>query len=284
VSVPVVVGPALDTRDRPTAARLLVEPSTLPDLLQPPPDLAALVDALPAPHPLAPLLLAAAVLLTGSRSAGRLGLAARTRTPVPEVQTVRPAWIAVAVAALAALGWVLGGSPVGAAVGAVAGGAAGWTLRRATTLTDDTDAATLAGAWELLAVCLQAGLPVASAVGAAADGLTGDAGERLRRVGGQLELGADPASAWRGLEHRPALATFARAAGRSAGTGAALAQVAQAEAARVRADLLDAAQARAERAAVLVAGPLGLCFLPAFLVLGIAPVVIGLAGEALARW
>jgi pilus assembly protein TadC len=35
---------------------------------------------------------------------------------------------------------------------------------------------------------------------------------------------------------------------------------------------------------VLITGPLGLCFLPAFLTLGIAPVVVGLAGEALARW
>ena len=35
--------------------------------------------------------------------------------------------------------------------------------------------------------------------------------------------------------------------------------------------------------AALITGPLGLCFLPAFLVLGIAPVVIGLAREALAQ-
>jgi hypothetical protein len=30
---------------------------------------------------------------------------------------------------------------------------------------------------------------------------------------------------------------------------------------------------------VLVAGPLGLCFLPAFLCLGIAPVIAGLVGR-----
>jgi hypothetical protein len=35
---------------------------------------------------------------------------------------------------------------------------------------------------------------------------------------------------------------------------------------------------------VLITAPLGVCFLPAFLVLGIAPVVVGLAGEALASW
>jgi hypothetical protein len=35
---------------------------------------------------------------------------------------------------------------------------------------------------------------------------------------------------------------------------------------------------------VLITGPLGLCFLPAFLVLGVAPVVIGLATAALDQW
>ena len=40
----------------------------------------------------------------------------------------------------------------------------------------------------------------------------------------------------------------------------------------------------ARRVRVLAVAPLGLCFLPAFVVLGIAPVVIGLAGAAGARW
>jgi hypothetical protein len=41
------------------------------------------------------------------------------------------------------------------------------------------------------------------------------------------------------------------------------------------------AAATAERAAVLIAGPLGLCFLPAFVCLGIVPVVAALAGDLL---
>ena len=46
-------------------------------------------------------------------------------------------------------------------------------------------------------------------------------------------------------------------------------------------DAADAAGAAAERASVLIAGPLGLCYLPAFLCLGIVPVVAGLAGDVL---
>ncbi len=80
------------------------------------------------------------------------------------------------------------------------------------------------------------------------------------------------------------MSPFGRAARTSAATGAALAQVARAEAVRLRAELVDTAQTRAQRAAVLITAPLGLCFLPAFVVLGIAPVVIGLAGDALAQW
>jgi pilus assembly protein TadC len=142
----------------------------------------------------------------------------------------------------------------------------------------------LAGAWELLAVCLEAGLPVALAVTAAAEPLRGAVGARLRRTAGLLELGADATTAWLTAERVPALATFARAAGRSASTGSALAQVARAESERIRAGLLDTAHAKAQRAAVLITAPLGLCFLPAFMVLGIAPVVAGLAGEVLANW
>ena len=42
-----------------------------------------------------------------------------------------------------------------------------------------------------------------------------------------------------------------------------------------------AADARAQRASVLIAGPLGLCYLPAFVCLGIVPIVAGLAGDVL---
>ena len=39
---------------------------------------------------------------------------------------------------------------------------------------------------------------------------------------------------------------------------------------------------RAERAGVLAVAPLGLCFLPAFVLLGVVPVVAGLVGPLLA--
>ncbi|NUT53875.1 MAG: secretion system protein, partial [Saccharothrix sp.] len=55
-------------------------------------------------------------------------------------------------------------------------------------------------------------------------------------------------------------------------------------AAQARAEVADEAEARAQRAAVLVAGPLALCFLPAFLCLGVVPVVIGIVGSVSDNW
>jgi pilus assembly protein TadC len=50
---------------------------------------------------------------------------------------------------------------------------------------------------------------------------------------------------------------------------------------RSRHSAADSATAAAERASVLIAAPLGLCYLPAFVCLGIVPVVAGLAGDVL---
>jgi len=72
-----------------------------------------------------------------------------------------------------------------------------------------------------------------------------------------------------------------RLARRSASSGAALAEGVAELATQSRHDNAHAAEATAERAAVLIAGPLGLCFLPAFVCLGIVPVVAGLAGDVL---
>ncbi len=85
------------------------------------------------------------------------------------------------------------------------------------------------------------------------------------------------------LAHPPT-APLARGAKRTARSGAALAEVARGLAEEVRAGLSDEAEAAAQRAAVLVTLPLGLCFLPAFLCLGVVPVVIGLASALLKTW
>ncbi len=141
----------------------------------------------------------------------------------------------------------------------------------------------LAAGWDLLAACLRAGLPVPLAVRAVSGHLPGPEGFELRTVAERLALGADAQSAWSVPDNSP-LHKLARAARRSAHSGSGLAEVAVRAATEMRAEVRSAAAARAQRAAVLITGPLGLCFLPAFLVLGVAPVVIGLASGLARIW
>lgn len=142
----------------------------------------------------------------------------------------------------------------------------------------------LAGAWELLAACLRAGMPVAVAVRAVADGLGAPAGAALRRTAELLALGADPAQAWQPTLECPATARLARAAARSGRGGTALAESLTRLATEMRAGAQARSEARAQRAGVLIAAPLGLCFLPAFLALGVVPVLIGLAAGLMRQW
>ncbi|MCF7551622.1 type II secretion system F family protein [Pseudonocardia sp. WMMC193] len=201
--------------------------------------------------------------------------------------------LVVAGVGVAGIVWVLAGGPAGGPTAVLAGVLLGGLLplgvstafrRLGTRAAGRVDAGGLAAGWELLATCLDAGLPVPTAVQVAAERIDGPTAVALRRVAGLLELGSPGEQAWAAAAELPQLVAFGRAARRSADTGTGLARVARGEAARLRDGLADAAEARAERAAVLVAAPLGLCFLPAFLALGIAPVVLGLAGEALSRW
>ncbi|APA94459.1 type II secretion system F family protein [Nocardia seriolae] len=142
----------------------------------------------------------------------------------------------------------------------------------------------VASALDLLAACLRAGLPTAAASAAVAVSAPEPLATVLHRASDLLALGADPAAAWvqaTAGHADDAVTALARLARRSARSGTGLATAVAELAERRRGELEDAAAARAERAGVLIGGPLGLCFLPAFLCLGIVPVVIGLAGRVL---
>lgn len=136
----------------------------------------------------------------------------------------------------------------------------------------------LAAIWDLFGTCLRAGLPVPHAITAVTAGVDGPEMDALRSTADLLALGADPAQAWAQARAGPRTAELARAAQRTARSGSALAEVAGEMAAQLRVSAADAAEAKAQRAGVLIAGPLALCFLPAFMCLGVIPVVLGLVG------
>lgn len=127
----------------------------------------------------------------------------------------------------------------------------------------------------LLAACLRAGRPVHPSVAAVGEAIGGPLGDDLVHVAASLALGAPPEIAWRRLAAAPATARFARTLVRTWGSGAPLADTLDALAVACRATARAAAEQRAKSVGVRAAAPLGLCFLPAFVAVGLVPVIVG---------
>lgn len=139
----------------------------------------------------------------------------------------------------------------------------------------------VAGALDLFAACLDSGLDPAGALVAccARPGLPPPVREAFARSAALIALGADATVAWLPLAEHPLLEPVAGAAARAALGGTRLAGAARETATDLRSRCRRTADGAAARAGVAMTGPLALCFLPAFICLGLAPVVIGLVGS-----
>ncbi|MEV4661280.1 type II secretion system F family protein [Micromonospora echinofusca] len=143
------------------------------------------------------------------------------------------------------------------------------------------EAADLPLAADLLAAAMRAGAPVDRSILAVAGALDGPLADRLARVGRLLRLGGGPEEAWAPLAAVPGADRLTAAVLRSANSGAALAGALTRLADDLRADRATAAEAAARRAGVLIVLPLGLCFLPAFILAGLVPVIVAVLGDVL---
>jgi pilus assembly protein TadC len=193
----------------------------------------------------------------------------------------------------ALVGAVLGGLAVAVFVGGWAGVAAGCVavvvldrlLRRlepaAVRARRLREVADLPLAADLIAAGLRAGAPVDRAVAAVSEAIGGPLGERLATVSRSLRLGAEPAEAWAHLSTVAGAERLVGAAIRAAASGAALAGALTRLADDLRADRTVATEAAARRAGVLIVLPLGLCFLPAFILAGLVPVIVAVLGDVL---
>ena len=156
---------------------------------------------------------------------------------------------------------------VGGVAGAFAGVVLGLLLRRflagleprAARVRRERVVADLPLAVDLLVVCLRA-----DRVGA-----------DLARWSARLELGGDPRAVWDEAAAEPVLGVLGRALVRASDTGAAPADGLTHLVDDLQRDRVSAAEEAARRVAVRSAGPLGLCFLPAFVLVGVAPTIIG---------
>jgi pilus assembly protein TadC len=143
------------------------------------------------------------------------------------------------------------------------------------------ESADLPLAADLLAAAMRSGAPVDRAVLAVAEALGGPLGDRLVRVGRSLRLGGEPGEAWAHLSAVSGADRLTAAALRSSASGGALAGALTRLADDLRADRAVAAEAAARRAGVLIVLPLGLCFLPAFILAGLVPVIVAVLGDVL---
>jgi len=182
-------------------------------------------------------------------------------------------------AAVGLLAGLVGGLVVGCAVGS----AAAFALlrmggrRQRPRASGPTVGRQLPAALDLLAACLAAGAAPAQAFAAVGDAFDGEVGVVLSGVARLLMLGAPVESAWATCLADPRWAPVARTVIRAHQTGAALTDVLVHLADDRRRALRTDAQAAAERAGIAIVLPLGACFLPAFVLVGVVPVVAGFA-------
>lgn len=216
----------------------------------------------------------------GVRTVGGAGAGGGTRADVLRWAAPAGAWLT---------GWFLIGGLMGCAVGAAAAyGTWRWQGSRPRPGPGESreERAAIAGQLplvaDLLAACIAVGAGPREAAEAVGESIGGPLGDRLARVAAEIRLGGEPAEAWGRLGDIPGAGPLARCLHRAGSTGAPAAEPVSRLAEAMRAEQAGAAVARAQRAGVLITAPVGLCFLPAFLAVGVAPVIIGLAGGLLA--
>lgn len=212
-------------------------------------------------------------------SVGATTPASGAADPAPERALL--ARLRVPLAVLAGFGgWAFLGGPAGL-IGGIAAAAIAWRVLSgvespAVARRRQRVRADLPVAVELLGAALEAGAAAVTAFGVVSDALPGPLGDDLAAVHHRLQLGVEPSLVWADLARREDLAPLGRALARAHDSGATVTAAVLA----LAADLRDRARAEVEERArsvdVRAAAPLGVCLLPAFLVLGVVPMVAGL--------
>lgn len=216
--------------------------------------------------------------LTGAAPEGAAGDGSGAGPPVLRLVAA----LGVAVGALV----LVGGVP-GALAAPVAAAACWWCTGRMEPASVRRRRERLAAAVphvvDLMAACLGAGLSASAALEHVADAVGSPARDELVAVSARLRLGVDPATVWRDLARHPQLGGLGRALARAVESGASVADAMQ----RLSDDLRRTARAdvesRARAVGVKAAVPLGVCLLPAFVLVGVVPLVAGAVGVLVGR-
>lgn len=231
---------------------------------------------------LAALAAALAVLVLGARHPPRA-----VPAPAPAPPDSAPPRIRLATAAAAVAAWSLAGPRAGplAAFGVVVlvPRLLAALPTRAAAERDRAAVADVPLLADLVAACVAAGASLDAAVDAAAGAVGGQLGHEAAGAVRAVRLGVPARTAWAPLlaPGRPdPVRLLGAALARAAESGSAPAAVLRAVADDARAATKAAGEAAARRAAVAAVLPLGLCFLPAFVLAGVVPLVAGLLAHA----
>jgi pilus assembly protein TadC len=131
---------------------------------------------------------------------------------------------------------------------------------------------------DLFASTLRAGAEPVAGLAKVCDALPGPAADRLSPVVERSRWGAGGAEAWEAIAGDEVLAPLARTMVRSQRSGASVVQAVERLADELQREALARAEDAARRVGVSAAIPLGVCLLPAFLLLGVVPTVASLFG------
>ncbi len=136
--------------------------------------------------------------------------------------------------------------------------------------------AELADTVELLAVCLAAGSSMRQALRVVAEVSDDETAGVLARVSGLLDMGVTEQQAWLELRSDPVWGQVACDVSRSARSGTSLVGLLHVHAEEARLIAQEQALQRARTAGVRSVVPLMACFLPAFVLVGVLPIIAGL--------
>lgn len=227
---------------------------------------------------LLPAVLAGCALALLLPAAARPDLGERPQAELVEDRPLLARFRVVLLCLAVAAGWTLVGGVIGLVLGCVAGlfcwrALAGLEspglVRRRRELERDFPIAV-----HLFGACLAAGAATGTALASVSEALPGAVGEEFALLQRRLHWGVDPAAVWRSIDGplEPLGQCMARAHESGASVQHAVGRLAE----DVRRETRARADARARTIEVRASAPLGLCFLPAFVLLGVVPMAAGL--------
>jgi pilus assembly protein TadC len=188
----------------------------------------------------------------------------------------------LAVVGVAIGAWLLVGGVAGLVVGVVAAVVARRVLAGAETTPARREREeverTLPHLVDLFASTLRAGAEPVAGLAQVCAALPGPAAARLAPVVERARWGSG-ADAWAAIADDESLAPLARALVRSQVSGASVVQAVERLADELERESLARAEDAARRVGVAAAIPLGVCLLPAFMLLGVVPTVASLFGS-----